>query len=179
MPYHQKKILSLNQLKTKLILLYIFGFNPIATKQQIMPHHKQFDIIPASQEEAELIDDKITDSINQRMPFTQKQNPILLKNYVIKDNGIIIAGIKADMYYWGMVYIEVLFVDENYRGLGLGTALLARLETDAKAAGATLIHLDSFDFQAYEFYLTHGYEIFGTLDNCPKGHKRYYLKKNL
>jgi len=30
-----------------------------------------------------------------------------------------------------------------------------------------------------DFYLKHGYEIFGVLDNCPKGHKRYYLKKTL
>ena len=29
------------------------------------------------------------------------------------------------------------------------------------------------------FYLKHGYEIFGILEDCPKGHKRYYLKKSL
>ena len=42
-----------------------------------------------------------------------------------------------------------------------------------------LIHLDTCDFQSKDFYLKQGYEIFGVLDNCPKGHKRYYLKKML
>ena len=48
-----------------------------------------------------------------------------------------------------------------------------------KKLGATLAHLDTFDFQAKDFYLKHGYEVFGILDDCPKGHKRYYMKKVL
>jgi hypothetical protein len=39
--------------------------------------------------------------------------------------------------------------------------------------------LDTFDFQARGFYERNGYELFGTLDDCPPGHKRYYLKKAL
>ena len=45
--------------------------------------------------------------------------------------------------------------------------------------GCTLSHLDTFDFQAKDFYLTKGYEIFGELENCPPGHKRIFLKKYL
>lgn len=41
------------------------------------------------------------------------------------------------------------------------------------------IILDTFDFQAKNFYIKQGYEIFGILDNCPEGHKRYYMKKNI
>ncbi len=40
-----------------------------------------------------------------------------------------------------------------------------------------LIHLDTFDFQAKDFYLKHGYDIFGILDECPQKHKRYFMKK--
>lgn len=40
-----------------------------------------------------------------------------------------------------------------------------------------LIHLDTFDFQAKDFYMKHEYEIFGILDDCPIEHKRYYMKK--
>jgi ADP-ribose pyrophosphatase YjhB (NUDIX family) len=39
--------------------------------------------------------------------------------------------------------------------------------------------LDTFDFQAKDFYLKHGYDIFGVLGNCPPGHERYYMRKNL
>ena len=77
------------------------------------------------------------------------------------------------------MFISVLFVDELYRGKGLGTLLVKHLEEEAKSLGLKLIHLDTFDFQAKDFYLKLGYEIFGVLDYCPKGHKRYYLKKLL
>jgi len=30
-----------------------------------------------------------------------------------------------------------------------------------------------------DFYLKQGYSIFGTLENAPKGHCRYYMKKEL
>ena len=77
------------------------------------------------------------------------------------------------------MFISVLFVEEQYRGKGLGTLLLQHAEQKAKAMGIRIIHLDTFDFQAKDFYVRQGYEIFGVLDDCPKGHKRYYLKKNL
>ena len=39
--------------------------------------------------------------------------------------------------------------------------------------------LKTFDFQAKEFYLKHGYEVFGVLEDCPADHQRYYLKKKI
>lgn len=145
------------------------------------PNAKQHflsDIIPASPTEADYIDDKLGEYNDSKVPFTQTPNPIL-QNYIIKDKDEIIAGIKADIYHWRILYVAALFVDEKYRGHGLGSTLLNKVESEAKKIGGTLVHLDTFDFQAKDFYLRHGYEIFGVLDDCPKGHKRYYLKKNL
>jgi len=102
-----------------------------------------------------------------------------LKNYVIKENGAIIAGINADIYYWGILFIDVLFVDENHRDKGLGCALLQKVESEARAMGSKLAHLHTFDLQAKDFYLKQGYEIFGVLEDCPPGHRGYYLKKTL
>jgi hypothetical protein len=67
--------------------------------------------------------------------------------------------------------------DKKYKNLS--SFLLNKVETEAKAMGARLAHLDTFDFQAKDFYLKHGYKIFGVLDDCPPGHKRFYLKKVL
>jgi hypothetical protein len=39
--------------------------------------------------------------------------------------------------------------------------------------------LDTFDFQVKAFYEKLGYELFGILDDCPPGHRRYFLKKAL
>ena len=78
-----------------------------------------------------------------------------------------------------MLYVDVLVVDQKYHKKGLGSKLLSHVEDEAKKFGATLAHLDSFDFQAKDFYLKHGYEVFGVLEDYPKGHKRYYMKKGL
>ncbi|VYU00842.1 Uncharacterised protein [Clostridium tertium] len=42
-----------------------------------------------------------------------------------------------------------------------------------------LIHLDTFDFQATDFYIKYGYKVFLVLDCSPMEHKRYYMKKNI
>lgn len=137
-----------------------------------------YKIISATQEEAEFIDNKLGEFNLSQVPATQAPT-LVLKNYVIKDNGLIIAGIKSYIYHWGILYIEVLFVGENHRHKGLGTTLLQKVEQEAKEMGATLAHTDTFDFQALDFYLKHGYEAFGVLEDCPKDHKRFFLKKRL
>ncbi len=136
------------------------------------------EIIPATEKEAKLIDDKI-DAFNKSIMSPDMEENIIKKNYVIKDANQVIAGITAIIYH-NSLYVDVLFVDEEYRGQDLGSELLSKVETEAKEIGAMLSHLATFDFQAKDFYLKAGYEIFGILDGCPKvGHKSYYLKKKL
>jgi len=135
-------------------------------------------IEPATEAEAEYIDKQIDKFNAQQVPFTQDSMTIQ-KNYVIKENSEIIAGINSFIYGWKILYIHILFVHKQHRRKDLGTALMNQVENDAREMGATLAHLDTFDFQAKDFYLKRGYEVFGVLDDCPPGHQRYYLKKVL
>jgi len=125
-----------------------------------------------------IIDAKLFAYNKTCVPATQTPEAIDI-NYVIKENDLIIAGICADVYIWKIMYLELLFVDEEHRNKDLATILLQRVEQEAKAMGAALAHTDTYDFQAKDFYLKQGYEIFGVLDDCPHQHKRYYLKKVL
>ena len=108
----------------------------------------------------------------------QEENFIDLSMKVVEDDKII-AGIIAKMYCWNIVYVDTLWVDPDYRGRRIGEKLLTMLENEAKLKGAKLVHLDTFDFQAKDFYLKQGYEIFGKLEDCPENHCRYYMKKAL
>jgi GNAT superfamily N-acetyltransferase len=126
--------------------------------------------------EVEIIDDKIDKYNNSQVPFLHDKSIEL--NFCIKDKqDEILAGINALLYGWKILYVGVLFIDEKHRLEGLGSQLLKHVEFEAKKLGAKLVHLDTFSFQARDFYLKHGYEIFGVLDDCPEGHKRYYMKK--
>lgn len=136
-----------------------------------------YELVAATGVEADILNDKIDIFNVQQVSFHGDAE--VLKDYVIKDNGLIIAGIRSCFYLGECLAINVLFVDEKYRHKGLGSILLNKVEAEAKAMGAKLVHLDTFDFQAKDFYLKHGYEIFGVLENCPVAHTRYYMKKAL
>jgi GNAT superfamily N-acetyltransferase len=125
-----------------------------------------------------IIDAKLYAYNKQCVPATQNPESIDI-HYVIKKNDEVIGGICTNAYTWKIMYIALLFLDEAHRSQSLGGYLLKRVEEDARALGIKLIHLDTFEFQAKDFYLKHGYELFGVLDDCPEGYKRFYLKKTL
>lgn len=80
---------------------------------------------------------------------------------------------------WGWLFIKLFWISEERRGAGLGSRLLGTAETEARARGCTRIWLDTFSFQARGFYEKHGYVVFGTLDEYPRGHKRFFMYKIL
>jgi GNAT superfamily N-acetyltransferase len=137
-----------------------------------------YECAQSTKEEQEYLDNQLGDYNLEQVPTTQQPLVVPL-NYCLKDNGKIIAGINADMYMWHILYIAILFVDKDYRKQNLGSFLIDKVETEAKKLGAKLAHTDTFEFQARGFYLKQGYEVFGILEDCPQGYKRYYLKKNL
>jgi GNAT superfamily N-acetyltransferase len=139
----------------------------------------QYRIVVSTHTERDYIDNQIVEFNRSKIPFLQ-DDTLLFTNYVIKnEQNEIMAGILSYVYCWKILYVDVLFVDEKYRHKGFGTQLLSKVEEEAKALGATLVHLDTFDFQAKDFYIKRGYEVFGVLDDCPPGHKRYYMRKVL
>ncbi len=85
-----------------------------------------------SEQEADLIVDRIVEYNLSKVPGKQEV-PLLCINRVIEGtNGEIIAGILSNMYCWNCIYIDVLWVKEEYRKDGLGTKLLKELEKIAK-----------------------------------------------
>ena len=143
-----------------------------SAKSQITP-------CPATQQEANFVENKLMEFNAQQVPFTQDK-PFIDINYVLKDEvGCIIGGINATSYCWKILYISILWIDEHLRNHGHGSQLLNKVETEAKKMGCSLTHLDTFDFQAKDFYLKHGYEVFGVWNDCPPGHTRYFMRKKL
>ena len=133
--------------------------------------------ICTKQDQDYLIDRLVEYNLSQ-VKSEQEEIFIDLSMKVVEDDKII-AGIIAKMYCWNIVYVDTLWVDPDYRGRRIGEKLLTMLENEAKLKGAKLVHLDTFDFQAKDFYLKQGYEIFGKLEDCPENHCRYYMKKAL
>jgi GNAT superfamily N-acetyltransferase len=86
--------------------------------------------------------------------------------------------------FWVEVYYESAFlkwawIDGKVRRKGMGRALMAMAEAEAKARGAVNLWLDTFSFQARPFYEKLGYKVFGTLAMGRPGVERYWLVKDL
>ena len=90
-----------------------------------------------------------------------------------------IVGGVIGATYWGWLHLDLMWVKEELRGRGYGHRLLTLAEEEARKRGATHVYLDTFSFQAPEFYEGLGYRVFGQLEDFPTGHQRYYMTKQL
>jgi GNAT superfamily N-acetyltransferase len=92
--------------------------------------------------------------------------------------GRVIGGLWGRTAYdW--LFVELLFVPDELRGQGVGTDLMRRAEREALARGCHSAWLDTFEFQARDFYERLGYTCFGELSDYPAGNRRYFMKKAL
>lgn len=93
-------------------------------------------------------------------------------------SGEILGGLHARVLYrW--LFVELLVVPEQTRGQGMGSTLMQRAEDLARERGCVGVWLDTFEFQAPDFYRQHGYTEFGHIDEYPPGHKRFFFQKRL
>jgi GNAT superfamily N-acetyltransferase len=77
------------------------------------------------------------------------------------------------------LYVARLWVSEGHRGVGYGTRLMEAAEREAIFRSCRYAHLETYSFQALDFYLGLRYTVFATLEDYPAGHTKYFLKKAL
>lgn len=90
----------------------------------------------------------------------------------------IVGGVLGEVY-WNWLHVDLLWVKDELRGKGYGQRLMNLLEEEAIKLGAKNAYLDTFSFQAPEFYKRQGYQVFGELPDFPIGQQRYFLTKQL
>ncbi len=96
----------------------------------------------------------------------------------LREEGALIGGLVGQTFM-GWLTVDGLWVAVEHRGRGHATRLMNQAETEARRRGATDSVLDTFSFQAPEFYRKLGYRDFARLDGFPAGHCRHYLTKSL
>ena len=93
-------------------------------------------------------------------------------------NGRLLGGLRGFVFlYW--LTIDVLFVEADVRGSGLGSHLLAEAERRAIGLGAKNAKLETFEWQAPKFYLKHGYEEYARVDDYAPGFYLASMRKSL
>lgn len=73
------------------------------------------------------------------------------------------SGLTNDNYQW--FYLTDLFIEETYRGRGLGAGILQRLEERLIEAGIKNIWTWTAGYEAPGFYKSQGYTVFAEMEN--------------
>lgn len=92
--------------------------------------------------------------------------------------GELIGGLRGFVFL-SWLRIDLLFVDERARRSGVGSKLLESAEKKASDLGAKHAALETFEWQARDFYLKQAYEEYARLDDYIKGFGLIYMKKDL
>ena len=98
---------------------------------------------------------------------------------VVRDEaGDVIGGLwGATAYDW--LFVQYLVLPAARRGQGLGRALMADAEAEARRRGCIGVWLDTFSFQAEGFYHKLGFTTFGSIADYPPGGARHFLMKRI
>ena len=126
-------------------------------------------------------DEIITDFLNQynqerAVSFEDEINEDV--EIVIYDGEKIIGGIVGRSL-WGTLEIKRLAVHPDYRNRGIGSKLISAAETEAKKRKCSYLSLNTFSYQAPEFYEKLGFIKVGTEEDFPRGFSRFFYQKKI
>jgi ribosomal protein S18 acetylase RimI-like enzyme len=98
--------------------------------------------------------------------------------FVVEEDGTLVAGLEG--YTWGGICeVARLWVREDRRKQGLGSALVRAAIAEAEARGCAQVLLSTYDFQAPDFYARHGFEKIAEIPDKPVGHTEFVMRKVL
>ncbi len=99
--------------------------------------------------------------------------------FFLKDEHAQILGGVEGITYYGCMYIDIFWVEENYRGKGYGRALMIKAEELSVLRKCTFVTVNTMDFEAKPFYERLGYEVEFERKGYQKNSILYFLYKEL
>jgi len=113
-------------------------------------------------------------SFNSR--FMGEEVSVPLSAICRDDDGVLLGGVYGRTIYKQFL-IEVVWVHENYRTMGLGRKLMVLAENEAVKRGCLAAQVDTLSFQAPVFYEKLGFEVIGKVEGIPGSPDRFFLLK--
>lgn len=133
-----------------------------------------FEANPKS-DDVQHLNDKIIEEHKKKRTL----EPLTFFGFFIRDSeGEILAGCAGNTMY-GSLFIGNLWVSEPLRGKGIGTQLMQRAEQLAKERGCHFIALNTFDWEALDFYRKLGFTVELERHGFDNDSVFCFLRKNL
>lgn len=95
-----------------------------------------------------------------------------------KDGAQIIGGALI-WEHSDALYIDVLWCNEKYRKQGIGTKIITMIDGIAKNKRLPKIFVDTYAFQAQDFYKKHGFYCISIVPEYMLGHDQIFMRKDV
>ena len=119
----------------------------------------------------------LAEQLNKYNDLHREKDGKRLSIFIKDKGGNVVAGLSA-ITFLTWLQVDILWVSETERGNNIGSQLLAKAESIAVERGCIGVNIETYSYQAFEFYLKQGYIEFGCLNGYGP-HSRHFLKKML
>ena len=126
-------------------------------------------------EDLQILNDGISEQAKQKKGMKQLD---FFAFFIRDDSGTIIGGCGGDNMY-GCLYVGQLWITEQLRGKGFGTKLMQSAEILAKNSGCNFMAVNTFDWEALDFYKKLGFYVEFERKGFDKNSIFYFLRKDL
>lgn len=120
----------------------------------------------------------LTAGLNANALKKRGHGPIESFAFFMRDEQNQIVGGCNGILYYGCLYIDQLWIDEQYRGQDYGTKLVHTAEEFAKSKGCLFSTLETMDWEALDFYKKLGYQQTAEQHGYFKDTVMYFLRKD-
>lgn len=137
--------------------------------------------IAVQEEEGDAFKHYLQDIMNEYDEAFPGMQPPKSRRFIVRvknDKDDVVGG-AIIWIYWGWLDINLLALEKDVRGQGLGRCLISVMEDKARAEGCAKARVEAFGHQALGFYQKLGYRIVGKLEDYPEGFDYYWLCKDL
>ena len=141
---------------------------------RLRPYQISYETNPKS-EDIQILNDGIMEQAKQKKGMKQLD---FFTFFIRDENEKIIGGCGGDNMYGGL-FVDQLWVTEKFRGKGYGTQLMQKAEALAKESKCNFIAVNTFDWEALDFYKKLGFYVEFERKGFDKNSVFYFLRKDL
>lgn len=125
-------------------------------------------------DDTQLLNDAIMEQAKQKKGMKQLD---FFAFFIRDEEGRIVGGCNGDNMY-GSLFVGQLWVAEQLRSQGYGTKLMQAAETLAIESGCNFIAVNTFDWEALDFYKKLGFYVEFERHGFDKDSIFYFLRKD-
>ena len=149
-------------------------FNIISCKERPMNYSINYESNP-NPEDIQHLNDAISDQAKNKKGMMS----LGFFGFFIRDRkGMLVGGCAGDNMY-GAVFVGQLWVKDELRNQGYGTALMQKAEDLARKNNCNFIAVNTFDWEALDFYKNLGFYVEFERKGFDKDSIFYFLRKDL